>query len=123
MMDFKDECEVRILRMLFENPYILALDKSHYNKDLMFSLLDKFQNTTSEKLHIYSAQKLIEQIVISPYAHNNFIKTAYDIIPQIINRDAPDDENVYYPGSIYENTLSGLMFDIVESSRENWIKS
>ena len=115
MMEFKDESEVRILRPLYSNLHTIA--SINADKNLIRSLLEKYQNQKSARLPINSASALIQQVVVSPYAHDNFIRIVYDLIPHIIKL-ASSNEN--HGQSKFEDSLSGLPFDVVQSNRKQW---
>lgn len=108
MMDFKDEAEVRILYSPFIAPYQLSQDHPSNLPDIEAPI------ETSTHLRIDSADKLIQQIVISPYAHNQFIKTVEQVIARI---------------EIFKNVLQKqlggkryqLAYNIVESRRKEWV--
>ena len=65
-----------------------------------------FENTLSVK--IGSANELIQQIVISPHAHNKFIKTVKQIINHInMCRETSESELI--------------QCDVVKSRRKEWV--
>lgn len=96
LKDFKDEAEVRILKTTFSNPYsLLSLNLSD-----LYRNYDKLPITSegSVPLKINSANKLIQKIIVSPYAHHNFIETVKQTIGHTINPDI-----------------------VFESRRKNWV--
>ena len=107
--DFKDESEIRILRGTFANPYSFsAFDLSMIlqNEKHLQSQLPKSQD--SIPLEINSANKLIQQIVVSPHAHNQFIKTIEQSIVSInLLRQI--------------QRVDMIECDIIESKRKEWV--
>lgn len=106
--DFKDEAEIRILKSTHANPYSFSqlhpsnfynLDRRH--RDTLFS-------QDSWQLKINSAGKLIQQIVISPHAHNQFIKTVKQSI-----------DNINVHRQLLQADL--IKCDIIESRRKEWV--
>ena len=105
--DFKDESEIRILRSAFANPYSLAnLDPSGIQQTEKVFKQRGFKD--SVRLEIDSAGKLIQQIVVSPHAHNQFIETVKQSIERI---------NMYR-----RLRLTDLIkYDVIESRRKEWV--
>ena len=108
MVEFKDEKEVRILTSLFLDPYnYMRMDSEQFYEH---SIIKPMSFNNSLLRNIESANKLIEQVVISPHAHNNFIYTVIQII-QAINkyRESPPSQ------------CEKIQFDIDESRRKEWV--
>ena len=77
--DFEDESEIRILR----SPHVYyGISQLYPSK---FPTLKMFMSPAQDflQLKIDSASKLIQQIVVSPHAHNQFIKTVKQSIENI----------------------------------------
>lgn len=112
MKDFRDESEIRISRMINFHPSIYLL--SYNNKTYLE--LDKEQDKHRQNSYpndVYylmtkSSNDLIEQIVISPYAHKAFIKTVIET-KNCINSDRE------------KAGLEKIDCDIVQSKRTNWV--
>ena len=107
--DFKDESEIRILVSTHGNPY--SYSQLHHLSN--FHNLDKMLRETlplqdSFPLKIDSAGKLIEQIVVSPHAHNQFIKTVKQSI-----------ENINVCRQLRQADL--ISRNIIESKRKLWV--
>ncbi len=108
--DFRDEAEIRILRSTFQSADILTaflgIDFSFRKIDDALKKVSFPQN--SLRLNIDSAGKLIQKIVVSPYAHNEFIKTLRQSI-EVINQHR-------------ENLQVDLIeCNIIESRRKVWV--
>ena len=106
--DFEDESEVRILRSSFHSAYIFATaDGSDFSK-----VEDTFKKIRPLKdamlLEIDSAGKLIQQIVVSPYAHDAFIQTVQQSIG-CINRARE------------KLRVDLIECDVIESRRKEWV--
>lgn len=107
--DFKNESEVRILQSTFANPYSFAQlnPSSIYNIDNVLKTQALPQD--SIRLNFSSATKLIQEIVISPYAHSQFIKTVKDTIKCI---------------NFCRDSLSCPVINpdiVIESRRKDWV--
>ena len=104
--DFKDESEIRILRSE-SRAYIFAqLHPSTFHEiNEEMGKFIKIQNPS--QLKIDSASKLIQQIVVSPHAHNQFIKTVQQSIEHI---------------NMYRQRLQTDLIecDVIESRRKEW---
>lgn len=106
--DFEDESEVRILRSEFPLSYIFASgDRRDFSKTE-----DAFKKSLPLKdavqLKIDSAGKLIQQIVVSPYAHNQFIETVRQSIICI--------------NMCRQRLQTDLIeCDVIESRRKEWV--
>lgn len=111
MEDFRDEAEVRILHSKFMDPFELAKRRPSDIPDFG-SDENTFKN--SSPLRIISATKLIQQVVTSPYAHENFINTVKQVIGHIIH----SKNRVKAVGNSVEIPID---FEIVESRRKNWV--
>ena len=106
--DFEDESEVRILRSSFHSAYIFATaDGSDFSKvENTFKKVRPLKDAML--LGIDSAGKLIQQIVVSPYAHDAFIQTVQQSIG-CINR-------------ALERLQTDLIeCDVIESRRKEWV--
>ena len=85
-IDFQDESEIRILTSPFVNPFGYAMMEPVYFQNI-FQANSKgedhipFENSLS--IEIDSANKLIQEIVVSPHAHDQFIKTVKQCIENI----------------------------------------
>ena len=105
--DFEDELEIRILRSIHS-----AYSYSQLHPSNFFNLDRRFQSILpsqdSLQLAINSAGKLIQQIVVSPHAHNQFIKTVKQTIENI---------NVYR--QLLRTDL--IKCDVIESRRKEWV--
>ena len=107
--DFKDESEVRILRAMLGNPYSFCSFEQNVVQEIQKNLqLYVPKSEDSIPLKITSANKLIQQIVVSPYAHNQLKKTIKQSILSI-------------------NLLRRIQrvdiieCDIIESKRKEWV--
>ena len=107
--DFKDESEIRILRSRFANSYGFAglhpLGIPQIENALESQQMN-YQDST--RLKIDSANKLIQKIVVSPYAHNQFIKTVKQCI-----------ENINMRRRLLQTDL--IECDVNESRRKEWV--
>ena len=116
-IDFEDEAEVRILRPKFMDPIAMVDEKpiSLENKEYInesFNKLNFFRNFIP--IVIDPSKKLIQQVVISPYAYDGFIETVEQVIKCILfSRDTT--------GQIGRPEAMPLDFEIVESRRKNWV--
>lgn len=106
--DFKDEAEIRILRSTFQSAYAWAfIGIYNYNKvDDAIKKVSPPQD--SLRLNIDSAGKLIQEIVVSPYAYNGFIKTLRQSI-EIINQHRESRQ------------VDLIECNIIESRRKVWV--
>lgn len=105
-VDFKDESEVRILTSTFLDQYGYAMmNPENYYKHSTGDPIS-FENSLTK--NIGSANTLIEQIVISPHAHNNFIYTVEQII-DVINKCRASSKSEL------------IKCDVVESRRKEWV--
>lgn len=111
MKDFEDESEVRISRMINFHPYIHLF---HDNKELLEfhkerdnSIRGSYKDDVSY-IVTKSSNHLIEQIVISPYAHKAFIATVSETM-NCINLDRE------------KAGLDKIDCDIIPSKRTNWV--
>ena len=108
MEDFEDEAEMRILRAAHHNAYAYAYkDDSEIKKLSEIHTKNPFSNAIP--LSLISGNELIQQIVVSPHAHNHFIETVKQAIRHINfcrhSRQSPlIDPNV-----------------VIESKRKNWV--
>lgn len=103
--DFQDESEVRILASTYLNPYGLAQLKPSEFYAVSQLINQQIHTMDSLPLIINSASKLIQQIIVSPYAHSQFIKTVKQSIENInLSRQADP-----------------IKCDIIESRRKEWI--
>lgn len=109
--DFKDEAEIRILKSVFGNAFMYAKTPSNElrNHDEVESLRNSGVIKDAFALPINSVSKLIQQIVVSPYAHSNFI----NIVKQFIGRS-----QIRRPSGKIER----IECDIVESRQSTWIR-
>ena len=81
-VDFQDESEVRILTSGFRNQYSYAmLDPKSFQRHSTGKDPISFENSLSIKID--SANDLIQEIVVSPHAHDQFIKTVKQCIENI----------------------------------------
>ena len=102
--DFEDESEIRVLRAALIKPYTFATADNP-----TFSMFDEaLEKSLAFKdvapLSIDSASKLIQQIVVSPHAHAQFIKTVRQFIKHInMLRTDP------------------IKCDVIESRRKKWV--
>ena len=106
--DFKDESEIRILVSTHANPYSYSQlhPSNFFNLDKMLRETLSYQD--SLPLKIDSAGKLIQQIVVSPHAHNQFIKTVKQSI-----------ENINVCRQLRQADL--ISRNIIESKRKLWV--
>ena len=106
-VDFQDESEVRILTSGFRNQYGYAmLEPKSFQRHSTGEDPISFENSLPVK--IGSANTLIEQIVISPHAHNKFIETVKQIINHINTHRASLGSEL-------------IQCDIDESRRKAWV--
>ena len=120
MSDYRDEKEIRILRSASDNLYKFAQDNPLIIPNLKETLKKFFKesnitwegNSLSPRpflLRITSASDLIEQIVVSPYAHPQFIETVKQTIRHInFCRDSAQS-------SLIDPNI------IIESRRKDWV--
>lgn len=107
MAEFEDEQEVRILTSLFQDPYgYLTMTPEQFYE---YSVIKPKSFNNSLLKCIGSANKLIQEIITSPHAHNNFIRTVEDIIRSI---------NEYYAQSPQYERFD---CEVVESRRKEWV--
>lgn len=101
--DFKDEAEIRILRSAFGNAFMYAKTPPNElpNHDLGVT-------GDAVALPINSVSKFIQQIVVSPYAHSNFINIVKEFIGIPVRRPSGQIERIEC--------------DIVESRQSRWIR-
>ncbi len=103
--DFKDESEIRILLSNELNAYSFCqIDPSAIYK-VNEVMNQQMVHRSSVQLKIDSASKLIQQIIVSPYAHDQFIKTVNQSIESI---------------NLYRQT-DPIECDIIESRRKEWV--
>ena len=98
--DFEDESEIRILR----SPHVYYGISQLYSSK--FPTLEMFMSPVQDSLQlkIDSAGKLIQEIVVSPHAHDQFIKTVRQSIKHInMLRTDP------------------IKCDVIESRRKEWV--
>ena len=106
-VDFQDESEVRILTSGFRNQYGYAmLEPKSFQRHSTGEDPISFENSLSVK--IGSANTLIQQIVISPHAHNKFIETVKQIINHINTHRASLGSEL-------------IQCCVVESRRKEWV--
>ena len=98
--DFEDELEIRILRSTVRGYLFSQLHPSNFfDLDKMFPPTQDFL-----QLKIDSADKLIQEIVVSPHAHDQFIKIVRQSIKHInMLRTDP------------------IKCDVIESRRKEWV--
>ena len=106
--DFEDESEVRILRSTFHLCYIFASgDRRDFSK-----IENNFKRSLPLEdaipLKIDSAGKLIQQIMVSPYAHDHFIETVRQSIECI---------NMFRQ----QRQTDPIKCDVIESRRKEWV--
>ena len=122
MDDYKDESEIRILRSSFDNAYTYAREEPFAWQNLwqdVFQNMERDLNITppnnnlvfanSFSLQINSASKLIQQIVVSPHAHNQFIETVKQAIRHI---------------NFCRDSVQSPLIDpniVIESRRKDWV--
>ena len=106
--DFEDESEIRILKSTSIIAHTLSqLPPSNlHHLDRMHRDISPSQD--SLQLEIDSAGKLIQQIVISPHAHNQFIKTVKQSI-----------ENINMYRQLLQTDL--IECEPIESRRKEWV--
>ena len=106
--DFEDESEIRILRSTPTIAYTFTqLHPSNFHHlDENYRAISPPQD--SWQLKIDSAGKLIQQIVVSPHAHNQFIKTVKQSIEHI---------NMYR--QLLQTDL--IKCGVIESRRKEWV--
>lgn len=105
-VDFQDEAEVRILTSTFLDQYGYAwMNPKNFFKH---STDDPISFENSLTINIGSANTLIEQIVISPDAHSNFIYTVIQMI-DLINKFRESSQS------------DRIQCDIDESRRKAWV--
>ncbi len=106
--DFKDESEIRILRSTPTIAYTFTqLHPSNFHHlDEKYRAISPPQD--SWQLKIDSAAKLIQKIVVSPHAHNQFIKTVKQSI-----------ENINVCRQLLQTDL--IECDTIESRRKEWV--
>ena len=102
--DFKDEAEIRILRSVFGNAFMYAKIPPNESPNH-----DSGVTKDAVALPINSVSKLIQQIVVSPYAHSNFI----NIVKEFIGKS-----QIRRPSGQIER----IECDIVESRQSRWIR-
>ena len=108
-IDFADEAEVRILYSTFIEPYKLSQRHPSDFSDI-HSTFKTSPVKNSVHLRIDSADKLIQEVVISPYAHNQFIETVKQVVARI-----------NYSRRLQTSQPVAVGFDIVESKRKEWV--
>ena len=107
MVDFKDEEEVRVLFIDTSGLINIVGEFSDKFMDLRYRESHSFYQDAKKrgnqgyKMNIESPNNLIEEIIISPYAHKNMINTVRDIV----NRTCHESHK----------------FEINESNRSKWI--
>ena len=107
LADYKDESEIRILRSMFGGAYFLYQTPPSTIQQIQ-STLRSVRYGDSIKLKIDSANKLIQQIVISPHAHDQFIKTVQQSIENINVRRQ-------------RQQIDLIECDLIESRRKEWV--
>lgn len=109
--DFQDESEMRILLSTHGNPYYFCqLDPSvvlEIHKNMKQSPI---AHPESVQLKIDSASKLIQQIIVSPHAHDQFITTVKQSVQSI---------NLYRQRTLQTDPIE---CDVIESRRKEWTK-
>ena len=110
-IDFQDESEVRILTSPFVNPFGYAMMdpdifESNFQRNRQGNDTVSFENSLSIKID--SANDLIQKIVVSPYAHDQFIKTVKQCI-----------ENINVCRQLQEKDL--IKCCVNESRRKEWV--
>ena len=106
--DFKDELEIRILRSESIAYIFCQLDPSNIHKVKYEKLGISIKFQAPSQLKIDSASKLIQEIVVSPYAHNQFIKTVKQSIEHINMRRRRQQTDL-------------IECDVNESRRKEWV--
>lgn len=116
MKDFEDESEMRILRAAHKNAYTHIYDDDSQIEKLN-EIHTKFPFLNTIPLRLIPNNQLIQQIVVSPHAHNRFIETVKQTIGYInfthsnVQRDPRD-------------TIQRILIDpniVIESKRKNWV--
>ncbi len=111
LADFKDEAEIRILKSSFGNAFMYA--KMPPSESRTHNEEESLRNSGAIKdafaLPINTVSKLIQQIVVSPYAHSNFI----NVVKEFIGRS-----QIRRPSGQIER----IECDIVESRQSRWIR-
>ncbi|MDE0471262.1 MAG: DUF2971 domain-containing protein [Ekhidna sp.] len=103
MDDYKDESEIRILKS--ESPSAYSYINLSSNQLMHFEKKERINYTETLQLKIESASILIQKIVVSPYAHSQFIDTVKQTIRRInFCRNSPIDPNI-----------------VIESRRKGWV--
>ena len=103
MNDYEDEAEIRILKS--ESPTAYSYINLSSNELMHFEKMERIKYTETLQLEIESANTLIQQIVVSPYAHSQFIDTVKQTISRInFCRNSPIDPNI-----------------VIESRRKGWV--
>ena len=106
--DFKDESEIRILMPGFYGAYIFASADSSYLPNVEDIFKKSVLFTDAVPLKINSASKFIQQIVVSPYAHDRFIETVRQSIICI--------------NMCRQRLQTDLIeCDVIESRRKEWV--
>ena len=106
--DFRDESEVRILRSTFHLSYIFASGDRRDFSETEDAFKKSLPLKDAVQLKIDSASKLIQQIVVSPYAHDEFIQTVQQSI-ECINM------------SRQQRHTDLIECDVIESRRKEWV--
>lgn len=106
MDDYKDESEIRILKS--ESPHAYSYINLSSNELLHFERNFSINYRESVQLKIESASILIQKIVVSPYAHSQFIDTVKQTIGHIN----------FYRKSIQRPLIQ---CEIIESRRKDWV--
>lgn len=106
MDDYKDESEIRILKS--ESPAAYSYINLSSNELLHFERKERINYTESLELKIESASILIQKIVVSPYAHSQFIDTVKQTIGHI---------------NFYRKSIQCPLIEckIIESRRKDWV--
>ncbi len=103
--DFQDESEIRILASTYLNPYGLSQLPPAEFYAVSRLINEQIIVMDSLPLEINSASKLVQQIIVSPYAHSQFIKTVKQSIENInLSRQADP-----------------IKCDVTNSRRKEWI--
>ena len=106
--DFQDESEIRILLSTDANPYYFCQLDSSAIDEIDEAITQKLVYPESIQLKIDSASKLIQQIIVSPYAHDKFIKTVKQSIQSV---------NLYRQLTRQTDLIE---CDVIESRRKEW---
>ena len=106
MDDYKDESEIRILKS--ESPPAYSYTNLSPNELMHFERNSSINYTESVQLKIESASILIQKIVVSPYAHSQFIDTVKQTIEHI---------------NFYRKSIQHPLIEckIIESRRKDWV--